>query len=103
MFAITTGVRPRRQPQRTCIACRTEQGKRELVRLVRTPDGRVRVDPTGKANGRGAYLHPYRECWEKALRGGTIKNALKITPAVDDIEALRAFGLALPAKEGDSV
>lgn len=48
-------------------------------------------------------MHPIRECWEKALRGGTIKNALKITPAVDDIEALRAFGLALPAKEGDSV
>ncbi|WP_416223946.1 RNase P modulator RnpM [Tepidiforma sp.] len=100
---MATGARPRRQPQRTCIACRAEQGKRELVRIVRTPEGRVVVDLTGRANGRGAYIHPTRECWEKALRGGTIKHALRITPAVDDVEALRAFGLALPAKEGDSV
>lgn len=74
-----------------------------MVRLVRAPDGHVRVDPTGRAAGRGAYLHPFRECWEKALRGGTIGRALKVTPAVDDLEALRAFGLALPAKEGDCI
>ena len=95
------GARPRHVPQRTCIACRQEQGKRELIRIVRTPDSRVIADPTGKANGRGAYLHPVRSCWEKALKGATIRNALKITPAIDDIEALRAFGMALPARESD--
>lgn len=96
-----SGARPRRVPQRTCIACRAEEGKRGLIRVVRTPDSRVVVDPTGKANGRGAYIHPIRSCWEKALKGGTIRNALKITPAMDDIEALRAFGMALPAEESD--
>lgn len=97
------GVRPRPIPQRTCIGCRSEEGKRQLIRIVRTPDGRVVVDPSGKANGRGAYLHPLRACWEKALKGGTIRNALKFTPAMDDIEALRAFGMALPAEESEAL
>jgi len=97
------GARPRPIPQRTCIGCRMEQGKRQLIRIVRTPEGRVVVDPTGKANGRGAYLHPVRTCWEKALKGGTIRNALKISPAVDDMEALRAFAMALPVEESEAL
>jgi predicted RNA-binding protein YlxR (DUF448 family) len=71
------------------------------VRIVRTPDGRVLVDETGKANGRGAYLHPVRACWVKALKGATIKSALKVSPALDDIEALRAFGMKLPVEESE--
>lgn len=93
----------RHVPQRTCIACRKEEGKRALVRIIRTPEQRVVVDPTGKANGRGAYLHPVRACWVKALKGATIRNALKVSPALDDVEALRAFGMGLPAEESDSV
>lgn len=96
------GIRTRSVPQRTCIACRSAGGKRELIRIVRTPEGRVVVDPTGKANGRGAYLHASRPCWEKALKRGTIAVALKVTPAKDDVEALRAFCIALPAEGGDS-
>ena len=91
----------RKAPQRTCIACRQEKGKRELVRIVRTPEQQIIVDPTGKANGRGAYLHPVRSCWEKALKGATIKNALKVSPAPDELQALRAFAQALPAEESD--
>lgn len=91
----------RRVPQRTCIACREEEGKRQLIRLVRTADTHIAVDPTGRANGRGAYLHPNRTCWEKALKGGTIRNALKIVPAPDDLEALRAFARGLPVEESD--
>lgn len=90
-------------PQRTCIACRQEKGKRELIRIVRTPEQHVVLDPTGKANGRGAYLHPVRSCWEKALKGATIKNALKVSPAPDELQALRAFAQALPAEESDSL
>jgi predicted RNA-binding protein YlxR (DUF448 family) len=95
--------RPRPIPQRTCIGCRSEQGKRSLLRIVRTLEGRIALDHTGKANGRGAYLHPLRPCWVKALKGATIKNALKISPAPDDLEALRAFGMALPAEESEPV
>lgn len=93
----------RKAPQRTCVACRQEQGKRELIRIVRTPEQHISVDPTGKANGRGAYLHPVRSCWEKALKGATIKNALKVSPAPDELQALRAFGQALPVEESDSL
>lgn len=95
------GARVRHVPQRTCIACRQEAGKRALIRIVRTPEGRVAIDPEGRANGRGAYLHPVSGCWEKALKGGSIRNALKFTPAPDDVEALRAFGKTLPAQESD--
>jgi len=54
-------------PRRTCIACREVLPKRALIRVVRTLDG-IRVDPTGKMNGRGAYLHDRRECWEKGIK-----------------------------------
>ena len=49
--------RARTEPERTCVACRAKGGKRELIRVVRRPDGRVHSDPSGKAPGRGAYLH----------------------------------------------
>ena len=93
-----TRPRARHVPQRTCIGCRAVEGKRQFVRVVRTRDQHVMVDPTGRANGRGAYLHADRTCWEKALKGGTISHALKITPAKEDVEALRAYALALPAE-----
>ncbi|MGE5596078.1 MAG: RNase P modulator RnpM [Hyphomicrobiales bacterium] len=95
------GPKPRHVPQRTCIGCREEAGKRALIRIVRTPEQRVVVDPTGKANGRGAYLHSRKSCWEKALRGGTIHYALKIIPVPEDVEALRAFAMALPVEESE--
>ena len=93
--------RPRYVPVRTCLGCRQEAGKRGLVRLVRTPESRVVVDPTGKANGRGAYLHPVQLCWVKALKGSTIGHALKVTPAKEDVEALRAFAMGLPVEESE--
>jgi len=65
-------------PQRTCIACRTVRPKRELVRVVRTPEGAVMVDETGKRSGRGAYLCPRRECWEMALAKRQLERVLKI-------------------------
>ena len=58
---------PKHVPQRTFIACRQVKSKRELIRVVRAPDGNVSVDESGKANGRGAYLCRDRVCWEKAV------------------------------------
>ena len=58
---------PKHVPQRTCIACCQVKSKRELIRVVRAPDGNVSVDESGKANGRGAYLCRDRVCWEKAV------------------------------------
>lgn len=66
----------RRVPQRTCVGCRQVKAKRELVRLVRTPDGSIELDDTGKKNGRGAYVCPNRDCWEKALAGKQLERTL---------------------------
>ena len=77
-------------PQRTCVGCRTVQPKRQLVRLVRQASGLVVVDPTGKAQGRGAYLHDRRGCWLKALSGPALEHALKITLTEANLSELRA-------------
>lgn len=84
--------RVRRVPQRTCVGCRTTSAKRGLVRLVRTAEGRVQVDPRGKAAGRGAYVHERRSCWEQALNSGALERALKITLNTADRAALAAHG-----------
>lgn len=54
--------------QRTCIACRKIKAKRELVRLVRTPEGSIEIDAQGKKAGRGVYLCPSWGCWEAGLK-----------------------------------
>ena len=59
-------------PQRTCVGCRKVLPKKELMRIIRTPGG-IQFDPTGKADGRGAYLHNKRSCWEYALKGSLAK------------------------------
>ena len=71
-------LRPKHVPERSCVACRTKRPKRELVRVVRTPEGAVKADPGGRANGRGAYLCPKRECWVEGLNKGKLKNALHV-------------------------
>jgi predicted RNA-binding protein YlxR (DUF448 family) len=87
--------RPRRIPQRTCVACRSTGGKRELVRLVRTPDGAVEVDETGKKAGRGAYLCPNPSCWAEALKKGRLDAALRVKLKADDRLRLTAFATSL--------
>ena len=78
-------------PQRTCVACRTLRPKRELVRVVRTPEGHVAVDETGKRSGRGAYLCPTSACWEKALSKGLLSRALRITLTEEGQARLREY------------
>jgi predicted RNA-binding protein YlxR (DUF448 family) len=73
-------------PQRTCIGCRETLPKRELMRIVRTSQG-VRYDPTGKEDGRGAYLHDKKSCWEQALKG-SLAHALKTELSQSDKEHL---------------
>ena len=81
-------------PQRTCVGCREILPKRQMIRIVRTPDG-VHVDPTSKLAGRGAYLHDRRECWENGLKGG-LAHALKAELTQDDRATLEDFMKALP-------
>jgi predicted RNA-binding protein YlxR (DUF448 family) len=78
-------------PERTCVACRSLRPKREMVRVVRTTDGPVEVDPTGKRSGRGAYLCRLPECWQAGLRRKALDRALKIELSAADREALASF------------
>ena len=79
-------------PQRTCVACRSERPKREMVRIVRAPDGAVSVDPTGKQSGRGAYLCLQPTCWQTALKRHALDKASKTELSAADRAALTAFG-----------
>jgi predicted RNA-binding protein YlxR (DUF448 family) len=65
-----------------------------MVRIVRTAEG-VRIDPTGKLAGRGAYLHDRRECWELGLKGA-LAHALKATVSADERAKLEDFMNTLP-------
>ena len=60
------------------MACRETDAKRTLIRLVRTPEGAVEVDPTGKRNGRGAYLCNRMACWERGVDQRVLGRALRL-------------------------
>lgn len=79
----------RKVPIRTCAACRETSEKRTLVRIVRTPEGHVEVDPTGKANGRGAYLCANPDCFETARKRRKLDSALRVHLMDDDYNRLR--------------
>ena len=66
-------------PQRQCMGCRERKAKRELIRVVRTPEGAVSLDFGGKMNGRGAYLCPNPECLKKAIRSISLDRSLEVT------------------------
>ncbi len=67
----------KKQPMRTCVMCRKKREKRELVRIVRTPEGEIKFDPTGKANGRGCYVCTSEECLS------SVKNVSRIARALE--------------------
>ncbi len=85
-------------PIRTCISCREPQTKGSLVRVVRTPAGRIEVDPTGRKAGRGAYLCQRRSCWENATKRNRLEYALKTKVSLEDRATLEEFIQTLPTE-----
>ena len=85
-----------KQPERLCVGCRQLHPKNALLRIVRSPDGAISIDPIGKSPGRGAYLCPSAECLRLARKQGGLSWSFKgrVAPAVYDAleEALRARG-----------
>ncbi|MBE3557925.1 MAG: YlxR family protein [Ktedonobacteraceae bacterium] len=101
-MAATKKQQPRKQkhvPMRTCIACRETKSKRELLRVVRTPEGRVFLDATGKKSGRGAYLCARFSCWELALKKRRLEQELEVTIPAEDRANLENFVATLPRGE----
>ena len=69
-------------PMRMCSGCRESKPKSELIRVVRTPDGNIIVDKTGKVSGRGAYLCKNEECFKKSVKSKALSRALEVN--IDD-------------------
>ncbi|NLJ75672.1 MAG: YlxR family protein [Peptococcaceae bacterium] len=80
-------------PQRMCVGCQEMKPKKQLIRIVRTPDDLVEIDPTGKKSGRGAYICPDLVCLNKALQGKRLDKALQRKISQELIADLRK-GLA---------
>ena len=78
-------------PERSCVACGQKSPKRGLVRIVRTPQGAVMVDRTGKSAGRGAYLCWSSGCWERGMGKGRLERSLNTTFSAEDREQLWTF------------
>jgi uncharacterized protein len=78
-------------PLRRCVATSTQAPKKELIRIVRTPEGVVKIDETGRANGRGAYLLKSLEAVDIAQKKGSLARALE--SGVDETlyEELRTY------------
>ncbi len=64
-------------PMRMCVACREMRAKKDLMRVVKTAEGELRLDTTGKLNGRGAYLCRSAECLKKAVKTRALERALE--------------------------
>ena len=79
----------RARAERTCVGCRGKADKRDLLRVVRVDEGRVAVDPSGSAAGRGAYVHHDAKCVEAALEHGAVARALRTGLAAEGAARLR--------------
>jgi predicted RNA-binding protein YlxR (DUF448 family) len=71
-------VRVKKQPIRRCTGCGESKPKRELVRVVRSPEGEISIDKTGKKNGRGAYICPNPECLKKAKKAKRLDRSFEM-------------------------
>ena len=81
----------KKTPMRQCVGCRTMKAKRELIRVVRSPEGVVSLDPTGKKAGRGAYVCPDPECLRKAIKSKALERAFLAPVGPELIEELTAL------------
>lgn len=91
-------VKARKIPQRKCIVCQNMLTKKEMVRIVRTPEGVVEIDLTGKKNGRGAYICGQIEGFNKAKKTKAIERALKVTMSPEDYDRLEQDFIAIQPK-----
>lgn len=78
----------RKVPLRKCVGCQEMRPKRELIRIVHTPEDTLLVDPTGKKNGRGAYLCQQLSCFKMAQKRKSLERALKMSIPVELYEEL---------------
>jgi len=82
-------MRQRKVPLRMCVGCQEMKPKKELIRIVRTPDSEVVIDSTGKKSGRGVYICPDKECLNKALKTNRLEKSLQHTISEEVMNRLK--------------
>ena len=98
-------LKPRKIPMRMCVGCREMKEKRELIRIVRTPEGETLIDPGGTKSGRGAYVCRNPECLIRAIKQKQLERQLQVSLTEEVSQALiaeltRLSEMKLPEAEG---
>ena len=79
----------KKQPQRTCMGCNEKKDKKELIRIVKSKDGDIQIDKTGKQNGRGAYICNDINCLEKLIKSKRLEKVFEMTISEEVYNNLR--------------
>lgn len=79
----------KKQPARRCIACNEQKDKKDLLRIVRTPEGNIEIDLTGKKNGRGAYICKSEECLKKVIKSKKLERSFEKEISLELYENIR--------------
>ncbi len=95
-------MKPKKIPLRMCVGCRESKPKRELIRVVRGPDGSVSMDPVGKKPGRGAYVCRQESCLARAIKQKQLERQLETQLTPEVAEALRQELANLLAPEAEA-
>ena len=90
---------PKKIPMRQCVGCREMKAKRELIRVVKSPEGAVSLDFKGKLPGRGAYVCPQKECLARARKSKALERAFELQLPSEVYEALEEQMKEVPASE----
>ena len=94
-------MKPKKIPLRMCVGCRENKPKRELIRVVRAPDGSLSMDPVGKKPGRGAYVCRQESCLTRAIKQKQLERQLEVR-MTEEVAAALQYELAhLPAPEAE--
>ena len=88
------------KPVRMCVGCREMKDKRSLIRVVKTPNGEIKIDGTGKLSGRGAYVCRDTACLQKAIKSKGLEKSLRIAISDEIKDQLVAMLEDLPKEDG---
>ncbi len=84
-------MKKRKIPQRMCVGCQKKTDKKNLIRVVKTPEGEVLIDSTGKKSGRGAYLCCNVDCFSQAIKSKALQKALNSDAVESLIDELKRY------------
>ncbi|MBR4081036.1 MAG: YlxR family protein [Clostridia bacterium] len=94
-------MKPKKIPMRMCVGCREMKPKRELIRVVRSPEGAVSIDPVGKKPGRGAYVCRSADCLKRAIKQRQLERQLEVQLTEEVAAALQQAMENLPEAEAE--